>query len=302
MNAKKKISPQAILALREALASIYWKKEHLRDFIRLSLENSAIVTTINWEGTKRDSIKELLDRMINRRDIYDGDLMNLFLAVNDFTDFDNLDFWDEDGSKKKKAKQSVANLRGLTKGYFEATKDQEAAKARKLEAEKNLKKVVSLEDELNALKQDFYKIAANQNFQQRGFEFEKFLYDLFLIYDLEPKESFKIYGEQIDGAFTFQGNDYLLEAKWKSEVNRSDLAHFCFKVEAKFKTALGLLISIDGVTKEAVSSDFKSIIIMDGVDLIAILDRRVSLPDLLYKKRRHAIETGNIYARFTDFI
>lgn len=238
MNAKKKISPQAILALREALASIYWKKEHLRDFIKLSLDNSAIVATINWEGTKRDSIKELLERMINRRDIYDGDLMNLFLAVYDFIDFDNLDFWDEDGSKKKKAKQAVSNLRGLTKGYFEVTKDQEAAKVRKLEAERNLKKVVSLEDELNALKQDFYKIASNQNFQQRGFEFEKFLYDLFLIYDLEPKESFKIYGEQIDGAFTFQGNDYLLEAKWKSEVNRSDLAHFCFKVEANLRQPL----------------------------------------------------------------
>lgn len=53
----KKISPQAILALKEALSVIFWKKEELRDFIKLTLSNSAIVGTLNWEGTKRESAK-----------------------------------------------------------------------------------------------------------------------------------------------------------------------------------------------------------------------------------------------------
>lgn len=34
-------------------------------------------------------------------------------------------------------------------------------------------------------------------------------------FDLDPKASFKLSGEQIDGAFTFQATDYLLEAKWQ---------------------------------------------------------------------------------------
>ena len=58
---------------------------------------------------------------------------------------------------------------------------------------------------------------------------------------------------------------------------------------------MGLLITVDGLTPEAISPEFKSIIIMDGLDLIAILDGRISLPDLLYKKRRKANETGNIF-------
>src|SRR6478672_7138375 len=118
MNQTKKISPQAILALKEALAVVFWKKEDLQDFIKLTMANNAIVGTINWNGTKRESVKELIERMTNRLDIYQDDLMNLFLAVTDFDDFSNLKFWDEDGSKTKVAKDAVAKLRTHTKGYI----------------------------------------------------------------------------------------------------------------------------------------------------------------------------------------
>ncbi|NIF04825.1 hypothetical protein F3J23_05160 [Chryseobacterium sp. Tr-659] len=299
MEEKKKISPQQIIAVKEALSVIYWKKEDLQQFIKLSLDNRTIVATINWNLTKREIVKELINRMVSRLDIYENDLINLVFAVIDFNDFGNLSYWDEDGSKTKKAKEAVNSLRNSTKGYTQTNKEQEEAKARRIKAEQSVKKALSLEEELSQLKNEFYEIAINKNFNQRGFQLEKFLYKLFLLYDLEPKGSFKINGEQIDGAFTFQNTDYLLEAKWAKEVNRSDLATFCYKVESKFKNAAGLLISIDGVTKEAVSSHFKSIIIMDGVDLLAVLDHRISLSDLLFKKRRKASETGNIYVNFT---
>ncbi|TWF39614.1 hypothetical protein FHW36_10551 [Chitinophaga polysaccharea] len=300
MNNGKKISPHAILALKEALSVIYWKKEDLQDFIKLTLENNAIVGTINWNVTKRESVKELIERMVNRQDIFKNDLMNLFFAVTDFDDYGNLAFWDEDGSKTKRAKDAVSKLRTLTKGYIEVTKEQDEAKKRKIESEKKILKNKSLNEELSILKDKFNSIATNKDFQKRGFELEKFLYDLFLLYDLEPKGSFKIYGEQIDGAFTFQGADYLLEAKWKSQVSRGDLATFCYKVETKFKTAVGLLVTIDGVTPEAISPDFKSIIIMDGFDIISILEGRIGLTDLLFRKRRKAIETGKIYLNVNE--
>lgn len=296
----KKISPQAILALKEALSVIFWKKEELQDFTKLSLENPAIIGTINWNTTKRESVKELIERMINRQDLYKTDLMNLITSVSDMNDFSHLKFWDEDGTKTKKAKEAVEKLRNLTKGYFQITKEQEDAKKRKIETEKQISKNKSLESELNILKTSFIQIASGTNNQKRGFELEKFLYDLFLLYDLSPKGSFKNYGEQIDGAFTFDGTDYLMEAKWSKNVDRGELATFCYKVETKFKTAVGLLITIDGLTKEAISPHFKSIIIMDGSDLMVILEGRVSLPDLLLRKRRKAIETGNIYVNYQN--
>ncbi len=297
-NSRKKISAQAIMALKEALSVIFWKKDDLKDFLKLSLDKSTIINTINWDGTKRESVKELVERMTSRLDLYEVDLMNLLLAVTDLTEFPQLEFWDEDGSKRKKAKQTVESLRKHTIGYMQLTKEQEEAKKRKQKTEKKIAKNKSLESELQKLKSLFNKLATNTNFQQRGFEFEKFLNELFLLYELDPKGSFKNYGEQIDGAFTFDGTDYLLEAKWKQQVNRTDLASFTFKIDSKLKIAMGLLITVDGLTPEAISPEFKSVIVMDGLDLIAILDGRVSLPDLLYKKRRKANETGNIYITF----
>ncbi len=286
------------MALKEALSVIFWKKDDLRDFLKLTLVRKTLITTINWDGLKRESVKELIERMTSRLDLFEEDLMTLLIAVTDMTDFPQLVYWDEDGSKRKKAEQAVENLRKHTIGYIQLTKEQDAANKRRQEAEKRIAKNKSLDDELKELKNLFNKLATNNNFQQRGFQFEKFLNDLFLLYELDPKGSFKNQGEQIDGAFTYDGTDYLLEAKWKQQVNRTDLASFTFKVEGKLKIAMGLLITVDGLTPEAISPEFKSIIIMDGSDLIALLDGRVSLPDLLYKKRRKANETGNIFVTY----
>ena len=94
------------------------------------------------------------------------------------------------------------------------------------------------------------------------------------------------------------GTTYLVEAKWKAQVDRNDLAAFCYKVETKFKTALGLLVTIDGLTPEAISPFFKSIIIVDGIDMTSVLEEKVSLQNLVSRKKKKADETGNIYLNY----
>lgn len=54
----------------------------------------------------------------------------------------------------------------------------------------------------------------NHNPQRRGYEYERFLTDLFAAYDLTPRSPFKQTGEQIDGSFRLHGETYLVEAKW----------------------------------------------------------------------------------------
>ena len=296
----KKISYQAIQALKEALSVIFWRKEDLQDFIKLSISHTAIIGTINWTGTKRESVKELIERMTNRQDIYKDDLISLLLSVIDMTVFPQLEYWDTDGSLKKKAIQAVQNLRTHTKGYIQRTKEQEESRKRRIETEKRIAKNKSLDDELLSLKNIFNGIASNPNLQKRGYELESFLRDLFTLFELDPKGSFKNYGEQIDGAFTFDGTDYLLEAKWKQQVDRGELASFCFKVDSKLKISFGLFVTMEGLTPQAIAPEFKSIIIMDSIDLIAVLDGRVRLTDLLYRKRRKATETGKIYVNFQE--
>ena len=59
MSDAKKLNPSAIIALKEALAQIYWYKKDLRSFLINTLENSSILANINWDDYKR-SITDLL--------------------------------------------------------------------------------------------------------------------------------------------------------------------------------------------------------------------------------------------------
>ena len=118
--------------------------------------------------------------------------------------------------------------------------------------------------------------------------------------------SFRNIGEQIDGAFTLDGTDYLFEAKWQEyPTNASDLDAFAGKISRKLDNTLGLFLSINGYSEEAVkihSRGRSTILLMDGTDLMAVLEGRIDFVTLLIRKRRHAAQTGNIYFRILDDI
>jgi len=65
---------------------------------------------------------------------------------------------------------------------------------------------------LSALRARYLEMHADSSHQQRGRTFEGLLNELFALFDLSPRKSFVLANEQIDGAFTFSTDDYLLEA------------------------------------------------------------------------------------------
>ncbi len=279
-NFSKKISSAALIALKEALANIYWVKKDLKDFIGYTIQNTSILSTIDWQNNyKYQSAAELVDRMAARPDIYQEDLLCLFREVTNFSDFSHLKKWDDPEKKIKAATEKVEE--------------------RKKAAGEKRKASLVFSKKLEELKCKFYEIAGSGNPHKRGYDLEHFLNELFTLFDLDPKSSFKIAGEQIDGAFTFDNNDFLLEAKWqKNPVDAGDLYKFAGKLSGKLKNTLGLFISINGFSTESTevkSEGLKSMVLMDGADMNAILDSRITLNELLYRKRRHASQTGNIY-------
>ncbi|MDT4329001.1 restriction endonuclease [Methylomonas sp. MS20] len=302
----KKFSPNAIQALKEALTHIYWRKKDLRSFVYHTLDNKAIVTTIDWDNNyKHESVSHIVDRMASRLDIYNDDLLRLFDAVMHMNDFSHLKQWDDSDSKIKKAADSVNALRTHAEGYFTLKEERERAEQRKTAYTAMVSEKLNSQQKIAELRNDFFSLSVESNPQKRGYMFEKFLNELFLAFDLDPKKSFKIVGEQVDGAFTFDNQDYLLEAKWQKEpIQAGDLFDFGGKIDGKFKAALGLFISINGFSPDStkVSSPIiKSMILMDGSDLMAILENRTSLKDMLFRKRRHATEKGEIYFPFQMF-
>ncbi|MEA3052669.1 MAG: hypothetical protein QOG72_1572 [Sphingomonadales bacterium] len=135
--------------------------------------------------------------------------------------------------------------------------------------------------------------------QQRGYDFERYLKDLFDAFRMSAREPFRLVGEQIDGSFELAGETYLIEAKWLNrKVGVAELGAFHSKLEQKALWARGLLISFGGFTDEGLQGFGKGrrLIAMDGRDLYESLTRGIAIDRLIALKARHAAETGEIFA------
>lgn len=139
--------------------------------------------------------------------------------------------------------------------------------------------------------------------QPRGYEFEKFLKDVFDAYGLAARASFRLKGEQIDGSFVLDGETYLLEAKWTdAQVGCTTLRAFEGTVQDKAKWTRGLIVSHSGFTTSGLDrfGRGKSIVCMDGLDLHETLNRGLHLAEVISAKVRWAGETGSAFARVRD--
>lgn len=134
--------------------------------------------------------------------------------------------------------------------------------------------------------------------QKRGYAFERFLKELFEVYGLLARSSFRLTGEQIDGSFVLNNETYLLEAKWQnSPTAAADLHVFEGKLREKASWSRGLFISNSGFSSDGLHAfgKGKRIVCMDGFDLSEMLRLKMSIVDVLEAKIRRAAETGNPY-------
>jgi hypothetical protein len=139
--------------------------------------------------------------------------------------------------------------------------------------------------------------------QKRGYEFEKFLKELFDAYDLSARASFRLTGEQIDGSFVVHNDTYLLEAKWQnSPTGVADLHTFEGKLREKASWTRGLFVSNSGFSSDGLQAfgRGKSTICMDGFDISEMLRQRLSFIKVMEAKVRRAAETGCPFASVRD--
>jgi hypothetical protein len=227
---------------------------------------------------------------------------SIIKAVLDIPNFDHLRQLDAGDIKVESARRSVEALRAAVlkhDGDFHKRtqeREQSAGKIAEVVRRRN--------DEIGRLKQRFQELVATGDPQERGRQFEGFLQDMFGAYDLNPRGSFKITGEQIDGAFELEGTQFLLEARWQEDrQGAAPLDSFSKKVERKLENTLGLFISLAGFTDEGVAAfrgSRPSVILMDGEDLALVLQGFVDFRELLKHKVRQAAQTGDPYLKARD--
>lgn len=306
MGNKKVIAPVAINSLIEALTNIYWYKSELRSFIMNTISDPSILVKLNWEDYKRNIVSTLVNFLAKYQDTYQNDLLKLMNEVCKINDFSHLERIEDGKEKAKIAKKSVEALRIQIKGHQDLVEEQKLQEERRQKAYEKTLQVTGVQEKLDEIKNDFYKLVGSENPQARGFQLEKIIKELFNLFDLDSKASFRITGEQIDGAFTFESADFLFEGKWQQElVGIQDLDAFSGKLTRKLDNTLGLFLSINGFSEDAVkahSTGRRLMILMDGSDIMGVLEGRIDLLQLLLRKRRHASQTGNIYLKLHEII
>jgi hypothetical protein len=294
----KRISAIAIQMLKEALSSIYWYKSDLRSFLQNCISDKEIIVSADWSTYKRQIISDIIDHLCSDQEKYLGDIRRLFHEVSKMENFRHLEQLEDGAKKAQRAKEAVTQLKRIVETHDEATQEAEDLEERRKKAAEKLRNSQAVRKKLEEIKNLYLTLVSSCKPQQRGFEIEKLLYDLFELFDLDPRASFRNVGEQIDGAFSLEGNDYLFEAKWqKDPAAIQDLDAFSSKVNRKLDNTLGLFLSINGFSQEGViahSTGRPVIFLMTGADLMAVLEERIDFVTLLLRKRRHASQTGNI--------
>jgi len=265
-----------------------------------------LITHLNWNAYKREIVSELVERLAKNEPANQDALLRLMIEVSQITDFSHLAKLDGGAEKVKKAKDAVVALRQQIKGLDELLRDQKAIEETRARHHSHQKKISGVVSALEQLNTEFKALIRETNPHKRGYKLEKILKGLFDVFDLDPRASFKIIGEQIDGAFTFDNTDYLLEAKWqRNPVNVGDLDRLQAKVSRKLDNTLGLYVSVNGYSEdglEAFKYDRPKLYLVDGADLMAVLENRIDLQSLLKRKKREASQTGNIYLRISEII
>lgn len=300
------ISAIAIEYLKEALCNVYWYKSQLKSFLQNCITDRAIVNNVDWSNYKRQIVSDIVDILCSDQEKYLGDIRRLFSEVSQMENFKHLEELEDGKGKSTRAKTAVKNLKDIIESNDQKIREEEEIRKRRLANMEKIRASQAVLSKLDDIKQRYFQLVGSNNPHNRGYELEKVIYDIFELFDLDPKASFKNIGEQIDGAFTLHGTDYLFEAKWqKYPSNASDLDAFSGKIGRKLDNTLGLFLSINGFSEDAVkihSTGRSTVLLMDGIDLMAILENQIDFVSLLVRKRRHASQTGNIYLNVNDII
>ena len=298
----KRLSTHAYQALRDALPIVFWNKRPFESYLRTALRDAPeLLAGLPFGEPKRVVSDVLVDRSVEKEQKYQETTLSLMLEVASMGSFPNIESIKDKRDRALRlddARRAVNRLRELTAQYSREVSererlatDQEAARAQ-AEAQRKFG------DEIERLRQTFLELQRDSDHQRRGKAFERLLTDFFVLFDMEPRLAYDLSREQIDGSLSFDTDDYIVEARWRKDpADRGSADIFATKVRRKGKNALGLFVSVNGFTQDALDqySEATPFIALNGTDLYLALEQRVRLDDLIKSKKRHANETGHCY-------
>lgn len=283
-----------------AMTSVIWTKSAMLELLSECNVDEQILhqfrgAEANANLTKKTMLRQVFGILSNRADLGTPIYRHMVERLINWQDFTSYWFTVDPKLNADTARTHVNALRNSL--------GMEPAHVPKTTGQPEHSESVRIRPDMSELRERFQALVSgpSPSFtpQQRGFEFETFLMDLFREHDVEVRKPFRTHGLQIDGSFKFESNHYLLEAKWTSAAEcATSLYEFKGKVERNLG-GRGLFISINGFAAHTVSnvqtSGAHTILMADGEDIQYVLDERVSLMRMLEHKIEAATTHAHIY-------
>jgi len=282
--------------MRDCILSVMWKKDDIYSFFKNHCTKSDLKVLDNYQ--EELSRAAMIDRVFNHlSDRVDGGISSFRAMLQSLIKWSHFDPYYFDTLKKlnrDEAKRNLDHLRQLQEirdAKFQIERERKEKLTREQQEPKNT---------IQELKKNFLKLHCGKtSIQQRGYELEKILLELGRLSRLEVTEPFRVVGEQIDGAVKYDGEHYLIEAKWQDQSSSNEPVYqFVGKVEGKMY-GRGIFVSIhgfsDNVVKSIVQGKAIKTIFVDGEDLVCVLEDRLTFRQLIDAKVKAAQTKGEIY-------
>jgi hypothetical protein len=283
-------------AMRECLLTIFWAR---RDIVSFFSNNGCTKADISVIGNHKElNRSEIIDLMFkhlsSKRDEGLSPFRTMLQALINWSHFDTYYFETLKKLDRQTAERSIDHLKQLQEIRDHTIKENiKQREKREKDAQEPTKTLESLKNLYISLLQGSLPP------KERGYELEKIIQALSKLSKLEVTEPFRVSGEQIDGAIKFDGEHYLVEAKWHDkELSNEPVYQFAQKVEGKMY-GRGLFISINGFSQNVIQSLVlgKTIrtIFIDGGDLMLVFEGFLSFSNMIDKKVKAAQTRGLIY-------
>ena len=301
----EKLSPVFVELTQDALLKAIWFKGSLRMFlIQHQISESALA---QWQAdqSKREFIEWLWPRLVKDEK---GQNAILFMArsLSEMNHFPDLERKEDTKERIPEAVEAINRLRRAVSEINETIRETKASEARRKAAVEEVAKRQAAQQSLEKLQTALNGLATKMGTQEGGYQFERWIYDLAIYFELEARPGYKAAGRQIDGAITIEGTTFLIEAKLVNKpIGSPDIDIFMAKIESKADNTMGLFISLSGFNdgaKQAASKQRTPMLLLDSGHIFnLVMPGVMTLPQVVSRVKRHAHQTGSSYLNASDF-
>lgn len=293
MNSAPEIPLDVRETMHDCILAIFWPKKKIVEFLLSVGCPAQLVPSPDSEISRHSILVETFSRLSSRPDRGYPVYQIMIDRLANWSYFDPYYFERLAKLDRPDAERKIARLKQMIDRRNAALTKRRTAASR---AQERRAKTT----DLKALHQAFARTYGTDLAPQaRGKLFESFLRELFGRQSIQVSDPFCLKGEEIDGTFKFEGEHYIVEAKWQeASVSTGQLYHFAYKVDGKMH-GRGLFISVNGFSRDGIEAIVRGkqiqTILMDGEDISHVLEERIGLEALLDYKIRAAQTRGDVY-------